>query len=389
MRDYSNGGYRISVAGTGTAWYTTNSSLPTYTDTTVEVDVTKMGGTANNIFGIICRFGDDGGYWLIASSSGQHYGIAKAKMEDDQSWSMYWLSIQETQISNAIRQGQATNRVRADCVGDTLVLYVNGQKLAEAQDNEFKSGSIHFLAGSTITDTRGVSGADLLFDDFVIIEPTEPSTYSTTVDSGSVIYEDDFSDPSSGWYEYWGNTRISEYSNGNYRILVKDSPGCWVAKPASWFYYTDIRIEVDITWVDGDDDSAVGILCRKRGEDFYRLQISRSGDAVIWKYKDGEWIPLQRSSNEALKSILSDHTTSHFRADCVGGKLELYINGEKTIEAQDNEFQYGQVGLSVVSYSETGAEVLFDNFKLMNPPVPLTTTREPIVSPEIRKFERN
>jgi hypothetical protein len=68
--------------------------------------------------------------------------------------------------SDKILKGDATNHIRADCVGDTLTLYVNGEKLAEAKDSDFTSGDVGLMAG-----TFDQVGVDIRFDNFVVSRP--------------------------------------------------------------------------------------------------------------------------------------------------------------------------------------------------------------------------
>jgi len=56
--------------------------------------------------------------------------------------------------------------VRADCVGSTLTLYVNGEKLEQVTDSTFDSGDVGLLGGSFET-----GGVDLLFDNFIVYQP--------------------------------------------------------------------------------------------------------------------------------------------------------------------------------------------------------------------------
>jgi hypothetical protein len=46
------------------------------------------------------------------------------------------------QPSDAINQGPAANHIRADCVGSTLGLHVNGQKLIEVEDSSLTQGNV-------------------------------------------------------------------------------------------------------------------------------------------------------------------------------------------------------------------------------------------------------
>jgi hypothetical protein len=54
----------------------------------------------------------------------------------------------------------------ADCFGDTLILYVNGTKLAEATDSTFLTGDVGLTAASL-----QMGGTNILFDNFVAKKP--------------------------------------------------------------------------------------------------------------------------------------------------------------------------------------------------------------------------
>ena len=70
------------------------------------------------------------------------------------------------QPSETIKQGAASNHIRADCVGDSLSLYVNGEKLASANDSEYSNGDVGLLAGAFDT-----TGTDIHFDNFSVLKP--------------------------------------------------------------------------------------------------------------------------------------------------------------------------------------------------------------------------
>ena len=58
------------------------------------------------------------------------------------------------------------NHIRADCIGNELTLYVNGQQVATATDSEFTGGDIGVIAG-----TFSTPGTDIHFDNFVVTRP--------------------------------------------------------------------------------------------------------------------------------------------------------------------------------------------------------------------------
>jgi len=98
---------------------------------------------------------------MFVISSDGYYGIAKLV---DGKYSM--ISSDQLQYSEAIIKGQAVNRLRADCDGEQLSLYVNGQKLAQVNDSDFQRGDVGLVAGA-----YQVHGVEILFDNFVVKIP--------------------------------------------------------------------------------------------------------------------------------------------------------------------------------------------------------------------------
>jgi hypothetical protein len=102
--------------------------------------------------------GDVSGYVLLISGDG-HYGIADLSRRSLD-------FILEWHQTDAIHQGQATNTLRAVCVDDYMVLYVNGKFLGEVQDSRYaRAGKIALVAGAA--EDTAVSVA---FDDLTVYE---------------------------------------------------------------------------------------------------------------------------------------------------------------------------------------------------------------------------
>jgi hypothetical protein len=156
---YADGMYRIFVNGPNLdIWARPGRNL---TDVRIEVDTYKVGGDRNNRFGLICRITGSGNFYTFLISSDGYYGIGKVKNK-----AYELIGKDSLEHSDAIQLGSAPNHIRADCVGDTLTLYINGQKLAEVKDNSFTSGDVGLIAG-----TYDIPGTDIRFDNFTVYEP--------------------------------------------------------------------------------------------------------------------------------------------------------------------------------------------------------------------------
>jgi hypothetical protein len=70
------------------------------------------------------------------------------------------------QSASVIKQGAASNHIRADCIGNSLTLYVNDVQVATVNDISFSEGDVGLMAGA-----YDVPGVDILFDNFVVYKP--------------------------------------------------------------------------------------------------------------------------------------------------------------------------------------------------------------------------
>ncbi len=157
--DYAAGVYRILVKGKNIdVWARPGLS---FGDVRVEVEGTKAGGDDNNDFGVICRYQDDQNFYFMVISSDGYYGIAKRKEGQ-----VSLLGNTMMVSSDQIKQGAATNHLRADCVGSTLRLFINEVMVFETQDTDYQKGDVGLLAGSFDNP-----GTEILFDNFVVLKP--------------------------------------------------------------------------------------------------------------------------------------------------------------------------------------------------------------------------
>ncbi|HEX7541001.1 MAG TPA: hypothetical protein VF352_02625, partial [Anaerolineales bacterium] len=160
--DYANGGYEINITTT-TFIKWANPSQSFQNDVRIEVDATKSGGPDDNAFGVICRYQDMDNFYFFYISSDGYIGIGVEKAGSETIIS----SSDGNLVSDSnINQGAATNHLRADCVGSTLTLYVNGTQIATATDSTFTGGDVGLIAR-----TFKVAGTDILFKNFFVYKP--------------------------------------------------------------------------------------------------------------------------------------------------------------------------------------------------------------------------
>ncbi len=150
-----DGAYRVQTEDGGYVW---GLNAAEHTDVMLEVTSTQHSSYENNAYGVMCRANIDNngdGYYFLISGDG-FYSIAKGE-GDSVNRLVDWTS------SPAINQGQASNTIRAVCLGNYLALYVNGQFMAEIEDIGYSAG----FAGFAATAFEG-GDTDIAFDNLTI-----------------------------------------------------------------------------------------------------------------------------------------------------------------------------------------------------------------------------
>ena len=195
--------------------------------------------------------------------------------------------------------------------------------------------------------------------------PTTSSTDSTPA-SGTVLFVDDFSNSSSGWFSGDSEYGNSSYVNGTYEIAVID-PNATVWRNLGKDF-TNTSITVTAAKVLGSDDNAFGLVCRFKDKDnFYFSEIASDGYYAIGKYVNGVLSNIGSTAMVATTLVKSGTDANQIRFDCNGANLTLYINGEIATTVSDSDLSSGDVGMIAGTFSEGGLVISFDNFVIVYP----------------------
>ena len=186
---------------------------------------------------------------------------------------------------------------------------------------------------------------------------------------GGSLFQDDFSNPRSGW----GTDQQEEFRRGyageGYFFEVY-APN-WFA----WAYpgqgFDDVSVEVDAYLASGSVDSHFGLFCRHMDADnFYYFAISADGYYAIFRRVDGGDLEVLTGDGSGMlpsSTIRTSGQTNRVMAVCQGDELSLHVNGELLETVTDVIHTEGDVGLGVGSGPEGEVRVQFDNFVVTEP----------------------
>jgi hypothetical protein len=183
-----------------------------------------------------------------------------------------------------------------------------------------------------------------------------------------VLFQDDFSDTSGGWYSSDTEDGITDYYNEGYRIFV-NRPDYYLWSNPKDLSFTDVRIEVDASKIGGPDFNEIGVICRyKDSKNFYFFAISSDGYYSVSKFIDGneQWIGMEQPQFDDT-NIRTGTATNQLQVNCIQENLSISVNGKMLISVTDSDLSEGNVGLIAGTWDIAGTDVLFENFKVERP----------------------
>ncbi|HKJ26296.1 MAG TPA: hypothetical protein VJ965_01545, partial [Anaerolineales bacterium] len=147
--------------------------------------------------------------------------------------------------------------------------------------------------------------------------------------AANILFEDDFSKTSTGWDQETYPDGLTDYADGAYKIGIYAESKFFWANP--YKNYEDVIVEVEAQKVSGGDDMQYGVICRHQDvENWYTLAVTAKGFAIIRKRFNGGDLEFITELEEA-PSVFTGNGTNLLRAECVGDRLSLYVNGELVI----------------------------------------------------------
>jgi hypothetical protein len=112
----------------------------------------------------------------------------------------------------------------------------------------------------------------------------------------------------------------------------------------------------------------MGLICRHQDEEnFYVLAIGTDGLAAIRKRYQGSDLEVLGDGWVESASIHTGNASNHLRAECIGDRLALYVNGQLAVETTDSTIFSGDAGLLAGTFEHPNLDVLFDNFVIRTP----------------------
>lgn len=383
-REVRNGRYEMRLLESDLIY--TGLGTTEYNNVIMTVDTQGLSAEPNDGYGLVCRASDEeNGVHFYISSDGfwRIFAFDNGRARPFMPWT----------ASDLINQGEnASNRITAVCVDNYFALYINGELVGEAQDDRFTSG----LAGMSVIVFEEDSEVFIAFDNLRIWEAEGTgeavvATNNVTTDNNSNELDDQRA-ATILLLEEGGESVIlndlllfDDFEDADDWVIIEDDEGSeievddgivYTISPEGAIYpalilseqtFGDTVVQAEITFEDGDENNAYGLICRS--SDFgrgYHFNISADGFYTVW-VTDGE---AYRTIVEWERdTAINVNATNTMTAVCIDDYLAFYVNDALLVDLYDSIYEIGAIGLSAFTF-EDDSELSFDNIYIWDAALP-------------------
>ena len=187
-----------------------------------------------------------------------------------------------------------------------------------------------------------------------------------------ILYQDNFSNPFSGWARGKIDNFIVRYAGLNYyRVQAQDSGNQFIPSAPNEHEYGDVNVDIRaIAEAASGGDFRYGLVLRRSGDQYYAFVISPS--TKEWHFlkssSEGPEV-LREGTDERMRGL---EAREALRIEAYGSIFILSINGRFIDWISDSDYATGEVGLYVETIHSSDAIIRFDSIILWDvPPVTL------------------
>jgi hypothetical protein len=189
------------------------------------------------------------------------------------------------------------------------------------------------------------------------------------VSGSDILYQDNFTDPSTGWTEDKFDNYFIGYHEPEYYHVEVDSPNykTTVFAPGKQVFddFTlDLKVLTSSSKTSPTGDFRYGAAFRRSGDQYYAFTISpRTKKWYVLKSSPNALTVLTEGTDDEIHDLDTDDT---LRVDAQGSEFVFHINDKIVGEVSDPDYAKGEVGLYVESFDSPNTHVHFDNLTVRN-----------------------
>ncbi len=185
----------------------------------------------------------------------------------------------------------------------------------------------------------------------------------------NVLFEDNFTDPSSGWAEAKFDNYFIGYHEPEYYHVEIDSPNSKTTvfvpeKPTFSDVTIEVKVQTNSTKTATEGDYIYGPVFRRSGDQYYAFAISSTTKKwYVLKSSPTELVTLAEGTDPSIHDPDADDT---LRVDAQGADFFFHLNGRLVSQLTDADYTEGEVGFYVQTFDSPQAHIHFDELTIQN-----------------------
>jgi hypothetical protein len=194
--------------------------------------------------------------------------------------------------------------------------------------------------------------------------PAKTTPTVVPVSDSNILYQDDFTNPATGWSEDKFDNYFIGYHEPEYYHIEITSPNSKTtvfAPQKQSFDNTTVELKVltNSTKTAATGDFRYGLAFRRSGDQYYAFTISpRTKKWFVLKNSPSVLTVLTEGTDDNINELDTDDT---LRVDAQGSNFIFHINDEVVGQVTDSDYASGEVGFYVETFDTTNAHIHFDN----------------------------
>jgi hypothetical protein len=257
--------------------------------------------------------------------------------------------------------------LRVDAQGSTFSFHINDHLMGQVTDADYSTGEIGFYVESFDSPNTHIHFNNLLIRDF----EAPPQGGS----GPAVLYQDTFTDPTTGWTErQFDNYFIGYHEPEYYHVEISGTNYKTTVFEPGKQSYNDFTAELDVLTAAAktapEGDFRYGLAFRRSGDQYYAFTISpRTKNWSVLKSSPNGLETLAEGTDENIHELDVDDA---LRVDAQGPNFLFHINDTLIAQVTDAEYTGGEIGFYVEAFDSPQTHIHFDKLTIRDVDLALT-----------------
>jgi hypothetical protein len=347
--------YHIEITSPNSKTTIFEPGKQSYDDFTVELQVltaaAKTAPEGDFRYGLAFRRAGDQYYAFTISPRTKQWSVLKNSPNQ--------LEVLLEGTDAGIHEIDVDDLLRVDAQGSNIFFHINDRLVGQITDSDYRGGQIGFYVQAFDSPATHIH-----FNHLTILNFEAPP-----VEGGgaAVLYQDDFTDPATGWDERQFDNYFVGYHEPEYYHVEVNTPNSrrTVFEPGKQSF-NDFTVELDVLTAAAktapEGDFRYGLAFRRSGDQYYAFVISpRTKQWTVLKSSPSGLETLAEGTEAGIHDI---DVNDALRIDVQGSNFLFHLNDTLISQVTDADYTGGEIGFYVETFDSPQSHIHFDQLTI-------------------------